>query len=52
LHKIVAVPSAGASLIQAALVPYGINASGVIVGQYVLGIGGAAHGFVAIPPSK
>jgi hypothetical protein len=33
-----------------ATIAYGINADGVVVGQYALGNGGAVHGFVAIPP--
>lgn len=32
-----------------ATVAFGVNPSGVIVGQYVLATGGAPHGFVAIP---
>jgi hypothetical protein len=28
---------------------FGVNPTGVVVGQYVLAVGGAVHGFVAIP---
>lgn len=33
-----------------ATIALGVNASGVVVGQYALVSGGALHGFVAIPP--
>jgi hypothetical protein len=32
-----------------ATVAFGVNPHGVVVGQYVLAVGGAPHGFVAIP---
>ena len=43
---------AGAPLgtVAFATVAFGVNPDGVIVGQYALVSGGAAHGFVAIPP--
>ena len=33
-----------------ATIVFGINADGVVVGQYALASGGAVHGFMAIPP--
>jgi hypothetical protein len=35
-----------------ATVAFGINPDGVIVGQYQLAMGGALHGFIAIPPDQ
>jgi hypothetical protein len=35
-----------------ATIAFGINPAGVVVGQYALVSGGAAHGFIAIPPGR
>lgn len=35
-----------------ATIAFGINPAGVVVGQYVLVAGGAAHGFIATPSSR
>lgn len=42
--------SAPSGTVAFATVALGINANGVVVGQYALASGGALHGFVAIPP--